>query len=46
MQKCSGDGRIQGKQKLKNIKLEGEETKIESMCNWKSGRVGCLILKS
>jgi hypothetical protein len=43
--KCEGDGKIQGKQKLKNIKLEGEETKIESMGNWSRGRVGSLILK-
>jgi DnaJ-class molecular chaperone len=43
--KCSGDGRIQGKQKLKDIKLEGDETKIESMGNWRFGRVGCLIIK-
>ena len=43
--KCSGDGKIQGKQKLKNIKLEEEETKIESMGNWSRGRVGSLILK-
>ena len=44
--KCSGEGRIQGKQKLKDVKLEGEETKIESMGNWKFGRVGSLIIKS
>lgn len=43
--KCSGEGRIQGKQKLKDVKLEGEETKIESMGNWKFGRVGSLIIK-
>jgi hypothetical protein len=43
--KCSGDGRIQGKQKLKDIKLEGDETKIESMGNWKFGRVGSLIIR-
>jgi molecular chaperone DnaJ len=42
--KCSGEGRIQGKQKLKDVKLEGEETKIESMGNWKFGRVGSLII--
>lgn len=44
--KCSGEGRIQGKQKLKYVKLEGEETKIESMGNWKFGRVGSLIIKN
>lgn len=44
--KCSGEGRIQGKQKLKDVKLEGDETKIESMGNWKFGRVGSLIVKS
>lgn len=43
--KCSGECRIQGKQKLKDVKLEGEETKIESMGNWKFGRVGSLIIK-
>jgi len=43
--KCSGEGRIQGKQKLKDVKLEGEETKIDSMGNWKFGRVGSLIIK-
>ena len=43
--KCSGEGRIQGKQKLKDVKLEGDETKIESMGNWKFGRVGSLIIK-
>lgn len=43
--KCSGDGRIQGKQKIKDIKLTGDETKIESMGNWKFGRVGNLIIK-
>lgn len=43
--KCTGEGRIQGKQKLKDIKLEGEETKIDSMGNWNRGRVGNLIVK-
>lgn len=43
--KCSGEGRIQGKQKLKDVKLESDETKIESMGNWKFGRVGSLIVK-
>jgi len=43
--KCSGEGRIQGKQKLKDIKLSEEETKIESMGNWSRGRVGNLIIK-
>ena len=43
--KCSGEGRIQGKQKLKDVKLEGEETKIESMGNWSRGRVGNLTIK-
>jgi molecular chaperone DnaJ len=43
--KCSGEGRIQGKQKLKDIKLEGEEIKIESMGNWKFGRTGNLTIK-
>lgn len=44
--KCEGEGRILGKQKLKNIKLSNEEeTKIDSMGHWKNGRVGNLILK-
>lgn len=42
--KCNGDGRIQGKQKLKDIKLSENETKIESMGHWNNGRVGNLIL--
>ena len=42
---CSSEGRILGKQKLKDIKLSGDETKIESMGHWKSGRVGNLIIK-
>jgi hypothetical protein len=28
--KCDGERRILGKQKLKGIKLEGDETKVES----------------
>lgn len=43
--KCEGEGRILGKQKLKNIKISGEETKIDSMGHWKNGRVGSLVLK-
>jgi len=43
---CSGEKRILGKQKLKNIKLEGNETKIPSMGNYsKDGRIGSLVLK-
>jgi len=42
--KCNGDGRIMGKQKLSGITLDGDETKIDSMGNWKYGRVGSLIL--
>jgi hypothetical protein len=33
-----------GKQKMKNIQLQGESTKIESMGHWNKGRVGNLIL--
>jgi DnaJ-class molecular chaperone len=46
--KCDGERRILGKQKLTGIKLDGDETKIESMGNvsyYDRGRVGNLILK-
>lgn len=43
--KCNGDQRIQGKQKIKDIKLSENETKIESMGHWNRGRVGNLIIK-
>ena len=43
--KCGSEGRIQGKQKLKDVKLEGDETKIESIGNWSRGRVGNLIIR-
>jgi DnaJ-class molecular chaperone len=42
---CNGEGRILGKQKLKDVKLSGEETKIKAMGNWSFGRVGDLTLK-
>lgn len=41
---CSGDGRILGKQKLKGIKLEGDETKVESMGHWSKNGIGYLLL--
>jgi DnaJ-class molecular chaperone len=43
--KCSGEKRILGKQKLSGIKIEGEETKIDSMGHFsKDGVVGYLLL--
>ncbi len=42
---CKGDKRIMGKQRLKNIKLNGSETKIDFMGNFsKNGKVGYLLL--
>ena len=44
---CKGDKRILGKQKLKNIKLTGDETKIEAMGHYSKdepGKVGYLLL--
>lgn len=41
---CSGDGRILGKQKLKGIKLEGDEIKVESMGHWSKNGIGYLLL--
>ena len=44
---CKGEKRILGKQRLKNIKLTGEETKIDHMghCSKKeSGKVGYLLI--
>ena len=42
---CDGEKRILGNQKLKNIKLTGEKTKIESMGHFsKDGKVGYLLL--
>lgn len=43
---CSGDGRVLGKQKLKDIKLTGDETIIKAMGHWNYGRTGNLILKN
>lgn len=43
---CKGEKRILGNQKLKNIKLSGDETKIDSMGHFsKDGKVGYLLLK-
>lgn len=42
--KCKSEGRIMGKQKLKNIQLQGDSTKVESLGHWNKGRVGNLIL--
>lgn len=44
---CSGEKRILGKQKLKGIKLTGDETKIDSMGHYSKdepGKCGFLIL--
>lgn len=46
-QTCKGEKRILGKQKLSNIKLTGDETKIEAMGHCAknvSGKVGYLLL--
>lgn len=44
---CNGEKRILGKQKIKNVKLAGEETKIESMGNYSTdGTIGYLLLKN
>lgn len=43
---CSGEKRILGKQKLKGIKLEGDETRIKSMGHYGRGRIGDLIIKT
>jgi DnaJ-class molecular chaperone len=42
---CNGEKRILGKQKLKGIKLEGEETRVKSMGHYGKGRIGDLIIK-
>jgi len=45
--KCNGEKRILGKQKLTGIKLTGDETKIESMghvSKTEAGKVGYLLL--
>ncbi len=44
---CKGDKRILGKQKLKNITLTGDETKLEAMGHYskdETGKVGYLLL--
>lgn len=44
---CNGERRILGKQKLKNIKLTGDETKVESMGHHSktdAGAVGYLLI--
>ena len=45
-QSCNSEGRTLGKQKLKDIKLVGEETKIDSMGHYNNGRVGNLIIRT
>ena len=49
-QKCGGEKRILGKQKISNIKLTGDETKLESMGHHSKNEVGkvgyLLIVKS
>jgi DnaJ-class molecular chaperone len=45
---CNGEKRILGKQKLSNIKLTGDETKIEAMGHYskdEAGKAGYLMLK-
>ena len=42
--KSCTDGRIMGKQKLKGIKLTGDETKVESMGHWSKNGIGYLLL--
>lgn len=43
--KCLGEKRFLGRQKLKNIKLTGNETKIEGMGHYsKDGKVGYLLI--
>ena len=45
-QTCNGERRIFGKQKIKNIKLTGDETKIESMGHYSTdGTIGYLLLR-
>lgn len=44
-QGCKGEGRIRGRQKLTNIKLTGEETKLETMGNYSKNGTGYLIIK-
>jgi DnaJ-class molecular chaperone len=42
---CNGEKRVLGKQKLKGIKLTGEETRVESMGHFsKDSRVGYLLI--
>lgn len=42
---CNGEKRVLGKQKLKGIKLTGEETRVESMGHFsKDGKVGYLLI--
>ena len=44
---CKGDKRILGKQKLRNIKLTGDETKLEAMGHYskdEAGKIGYLLL--
>lgn len=46
--KCNGEKRVLGKQKLKGIKLTGDETKVEAMGHYsktETGKVGYLMLK-
>lgn len=42
---CNGEKRVLGKQKLKGVKLTGEETRVESMGHFsKDGKVGYLLI--
>lgn len=43
---CNGDKRILGKQKIKNVKLTGETTKMDSMGHYSpDGSIGYLLIK-
>jgi molecular chaperone DnaJ len=41
---CRGDGRILGKQKLKGIKLDVDEKRMDSMGHWSKNGIGYLLL--
>lgn len=42
--KCEGEGRIMGSQRLKNIKLDGDETKLDAMGHYSKNGVGYLLI--
>jgi molecular chaperone DnaJ len=41
---CNGKGGVIGKQKLKGVKLTGEETKIDAMGHWSKNGIGYILL--